>query len=614
MAYRTLVELYREAFRTRPRPDAFRYKVGETWKDVSSADAQRLFETVAAALVARGIQPGERVAILSENRLEWAAADFGILTAGAVTVPIYPTLTAAQARHILADSEAKLCFVSTAIQRDKVVALLPELPTLHAVVSFDPPSTGTAPGGSTWAHLLEEGVRALAGDPELARRRGDAVKEENLATLIYTSGTTGPPKGVMLTHSNLVSNVRDALLDFDIGPSDRALSLLPLSHIFERMAGQFTMVARSVSVAYAESIERAGANMMETHPTIVFCVPRLFEKIDARVQDAARASGPLRWGIFRRAREVARRWARARAARQSPGLGLSLAHALYDRLVYSKLRARVGGKIKLFVSGGAPLSAEIGEFFTGAGMPILEGYGLTETSPVIAVNRPARNKPGTVGPPIQGVTVKIADDGEIVVQGPGVMQGYLNLPGETAAALEGGWFHTGDIGHLDADGHLVITDRKKDLIVTAGGKKVAPQPIEGALKAIPYVGEAVLLGDKRAYCVALILPAFEALEAWAKANHIAYSTEAELLARPETQALYEQEIAAATKDLARFEKVKKFRLLTDRFSIESGELTPTLKVRRKIVNQKFSGVIESLYAEPGGADTSGEHDATERQA
>jgi long-chain acyl-CoA synthetase len=595
MAFRTLVELYREAFRDRPRPDAFRIKSGGAWRDVSSAEAGRLFETLAAALVARGIRPGERVAILAENRFEWAIADFGILTAGAVTVPIYSTLTAAQARYILADSEAKLVFVSTALQRDKVASLLPELPALHAIVSFD---------SDAWKELLAEGERALAADPDVARRRGDAVKESDLATIIYTSGTTGPPKGVMLTHSNIASNVRDALLDFSIGPSDRCLSILPLSHIFERMAGQFTMVARAVSIAYAESVERAGANMMETHPTIVFAVPRLFEKIDQRIQEAARASGGLRWAIFRRARETARAWARTKAARRPIGPGLALAHALYDRLVYRTLRGRVGGKLRFFVSGGAPLSTEIAEFFAGCGMPVLEGYGLSETSPVITVNRPESNKPGTVGPPIHNVEVKIADDGEIVVRGPSVMQGYLNLPGETAAALEGGWFHTGDIGHVDADGFLVITDRKKDLLVTAGGKKVAPQPIENSIKTSPYVAEAVLVGDKRPYCVALIVPDFKALEAWAKAQGIATTSHDELLARPETIALYEKTIADATKELARFEKVKKFRLLDAEFTIESGELTPTLKVRRKIVNQKYGDAIESLYA--GAAPGDGE--------
>jgi long-chain acyl-CoA synthetase len=606
MSYRTLVELYREAFRTHPRPDAFRSKVGETWQNVSSDEAGRLFETVAAALVARGIAPGERVAILSENRFEWAAADFGILTAGAVTVPVYATLTAAQVRHILFDSEAKLAIVSTALQRDKLVSLLPELPGLRSYVMLDPPAEGAAapadPRASAWGALLEEGARALAADPDVARRRGDAVKEDDLATLIYTSGTTGPPKGVMLTHANLASNVRDALLDFDIGPHDRALSILPLSHVFERMGGQFTMVARAVSIAYAESVERAGANMIETSPTIVMSVPRLFEKIDARVQDTARAGGALRWAIFKRAREAARRMARARAPGRSPGLGLALSFALYDRLVYRTLRARVGGKLRFFVSGGAPLAAEISEFFTGAGLPILEGYGLTETSPVIAVNRPKRNKPGTVGPPIANMTVKIAGDGEILVQGPGVMKGYLNLPGETAAALQDGWFHTGDIGHLDTDGHLVITDRKKDLLVTAGGKNIAPQPIENAIKLIPYVTEAVLIGDKRPYCTALLVPEWRALEGWAKAHGVAFASRAELLARPEVQAMYETKIAEATKELARFERVKKFRLLDAEFSIESGELTPTLKVRRKIVNQKYAEEIEAMYGEPGGGD------------
>ncbi|MEP7029260.1 MAG: long-chain fatty acid--CoA ligase, partial [Candidatus Eisenbacteria bacterium] len=594
MAFTTLVELYRAAFREHPRADAFRRKIAGDWVDVSSAEAQRVIECVAAALAARGVAPGDRVAILSENRLEWALGDFGILTAGAATVPIYATLPAAQARHILNDSEARVVLVSTALQSAKVRSIADGLPALRTTVLMDA-APEDASGALTWDALIAEGAAALAADPAYATRLGNAVTPESVATLIYTSGTTGVPKGVILTHANLVSNVRDALLDFDIGPADSALSVLPLSHIFERMAGHYTMIANAVSVAYAESVEAFAANLQEVRPTLVFAVPRLFERIYARVVDAASAGGPIQRVIFVRARDVALRWARLVAARQPIPRGLALEHALHDRLVYAKLRARTGKRIRFFVSGGAPLGAEIAEFFLGAGLPVLEGYGLTETSPVIAVNRPARNKPGTVGPPIANVIVRIADDGEILVQGPGVMKGYFRLPDETRAALLDGWFHTGDIGHLDDDGHLVITDRKKDLLVTAGGKNVAPQPIENALKSSKFIAEAVLIGDQRPFISALIVPNFEQLELYARQKGISYVEHRDLVRHPGIVALLQGEVTAHTRGLARYEQIKRFRVLANEFSQDAGELTPTLKVRRKIVGQRYAHEIDALY-------------------
>jgi long-chain acyl-CoA synthetase len=400
----------------------------------------------------------------------------------------------------------------------------------------------------------------------------------------------------MLTHANLVSNVVDALEDFSIGPDDVALSVLPLSHVFERMAGHFTMLSRAVTIAYAENVDALSANMLEIRPTIVLAVPRLFERIYQRAIDAA-ASSPITRAIFNRARAHAMRWSRLRVKGQKIPGGLALAHAVCDRLVYSKLREKTGGRIRFFVSGGAPLHPEIAEFFMGAGLTVLEGYGLTETSPVIAVNRPNQNIPGTVGPPIRNVVLKFGGDGEILVQGPGVMRGYYNLPEETAQALEGGWFHTGDIGKLDDRGHLVITDRKKDILVTAGGKNLAPQPIENALKTSPLIAEAVLIGDQRPFVTALIVPAFAPLEATAKSRGISFVTRADLVKHPDVRALYEKEIAATTKDLdlARFEQIKRFALLDRELSQDEGELTPTLKVRRKVVNQRFEDVIEGLY-------------------
>jgi long-chain acyl-CoA synthetase len=591
--FSTLVELYRRAFADLPRPDAFKHRAEGGWRDVSSAEAQLAIERVAAALATHEVARGERVAILSENRLEWALADFGILTAGAVTVPVYPTLPADQARHILADSGARFAFVSTREQRDKLHAIAKDLPTLLGIVAFD---GGAADDGTTaWSAFLEGGRGAIARDPGLVPRVSAAVLPADLATLIYTSGTTGLPKGVMLTHANLVSNVTDALLDFPIGPDDTVLSVLPLSHIFERMADHFTMVSRGVCIAYAESLETFARDLTEVRPTIVMCVPRLFEKMYGRILAAAHKSPPVKRAIFFAARDAATAWGRARMNGHGPSPLLVLRHAISDRLVYKTLRARVGGRLRFFISGGAPLAPSIAQFFLGVGLPVLEGYGLTETSPVITVNRVHDNKPGNVGPPIANVHVKIADDGEILVQGPGVMKGYHNLPTETAEALAGGWFHTGDIGRLDAEGRLVITDRKKDLLVTAGGKKVAPQPIENALKTLPWVGEAVLLGDGRPYITALIVPNFVELELYARAHGIAYVRHEDLVHHPEIHALFERAIAEKTADLARFEQIKRFTLLDRELSQDDGDLTPTLKVRRKIIAAKFAPAIEAMY-------------------
>ncbi len=594
MPFTTLVELYRRAFAEHPRPDAFRHRVDGAWRDVSSAEAQAMIERVGAALATRDVARGERVAIFAENRLEWALADFGILSAGAVTVPIYPTLTPTQARHVLADSGAKLAFVSDRAQLAKLHAIAAELPELRGVVAFDP-AAASEPGVTSWVQLLEEGKGAIARDAGLVARLAAAVTPPDLATLIYTSGTTGVPKGVMLTHANLVSNVTDALLDFPIGPADSVLSVLPLSHIFERMAGHFTMVSRGVSVAYAESVDTFPRDLLETRPTIVMSVPRLFEKMYRRILDAANAASWLRRTLFFAGRDVATACGHALGEGRAPGPWLAARRAVFDRLVYARLRARLGGRMRFFVSGGAPLAPEIARFFAGAGLPVLEGYGLTETSPVIAVNRLGHNKPGTVGPPIAHVEVRIGDDGEILVHGPGVMKGYWGLPEETAAALEGGWFHTGDVGHLDSDGHLVITDRKKDLLVTAGGKKVAPQPIENALKTIPLVAEAVLLGDGRPYIVALVTPQFAALEAYARANGIAFVTHTDLVHHPAVHDLYARRIAAITQGLARFEQIKRFTLLDREFTQDAGDLTPTLKVKRKIIAEKFAPQIEAMY-------------------
>jgi long-chain acyl-CoA synthetase len=425
-----------------------------------------------------------------------------------------------------------------------------------------------------------------------------AVKRDDLATLIYTSGTTGPPKGVMLSHYNFCSNVEAALKVLTIGPEDSCLSLLPLSHSFERMAGHYTMFHSGTTINYAESIEQVPANLQEVKPTVVLSVPRLFEKIYARVLENAMAGSALKRRIFFWARRTAERWADLELAKKPIPAGLALKKKIADKLVFSKLQARTGGRMRFFASGGAPLNPEIGKFFFAAGLVIVEGYGLSETSPVIAVNPLDGVHIGTVGPPVSGVEVRIAEDGEILARGPNIMLGYFNKPEATREAIDAdGWFHTGDIGEFDPDGYVKITDRKKDIIVTAGGKKVAPQPIENMIKTNQFILNAVMIGDKRKYPVLLVVPDVEALKKWAADRNMETDNVAAFLAQPDVAAKMEREVMGSLRDLASFEMPKKIGLIEEDFSIERGELTPTLKVKRRAVEDRYKDRIEALYAE-----------------
>jgi len=487
-----------------------------------------------------------------------------------------------------------VAFASSAAQVKKLAEVRDKAPHLQHVIRFDdPPQEGTL----SLDEVRARGREALAADREAVKRRAAEVGPDDLATLIYTSGTTGDPKGVMLTHDNIVSNVHGGLAAFgDIGPADLALSFLPLCHIFERMGGHYLLLQQGVSIAYAESVEKVPANMAEVRPTIMLSVPRLYEKMYARVNEKVAGDPALRQRIFHWALGVGRKAFQARVEHRTPGALLRAQHGLADRLVFNKIRERTGGRLRLFISGGAPLAREIAEFFGAVGLLILEGYGLTETSPVIAVNRPDKMKPGSVGPPIQGVEVKIAEDGEILTRGPHVMKGYYNKPEATAEVIDRErWFHTGDIGLLDAEGFLVITDRKKDIIVTSGGKNIAPQPIENQLKTNPLIAEIVMIGNKRNFPSALIVPNFDNLQKWAKAQGLTAASKEELVRDPRVVALYDQTVQALTKDLAQFERIKKIALLPREFTLEAGELTPTLKVKRRVVEQKYKDVIDRLY-------------------
>jgi long-chain acyl-CoA synthetase len=595
---RTLNELYFGALeRFGSRPVAVRAKRDGNWIELSYRELADRVQDLSLGLLELGVRPGDRVAILSENRPEWAIADYACLTARCTDVPIYPTLPTKQVEYNLCDSGAVAIFVSTRRQLEKVQELRLRVPGLRHVIAFEEDAMG-----SGVVSLDQVCARGRAARPRRLSWKADALgaKPDDLATLIYTSGTTGDMKGVMLTHGNIASNVTTCCELFTFNQSDECLSFLPLSHIFERMFGHYCMFHSGVLINYAESVDTVAADMERWRPTLMAAVPRLYEKIYGRVLERVRTGSALKRRLFFWAKSVGERWIERRLGRQPISPALAARRWVADRLVFAKLRERTGGRLRFFISGGAPLSADIARFFHAAGMPILEGYGLTETSPVIAVNTFQHLKLGTVGLPIPGTEVKIAADGEILTRGPCVMAGYYNKPEATAQALDrDGWFHTGDIGLLDSEGYLRITDRKKDLIVTAGGKNIAPQPIESLAKTCKFVSNAVMLGDRRRFPIMLIVPNLQTLTAWAVTQGIPTGDTEALLARPEVQNKMDREVRTVLRDLASFEVPKKLLLLARDFTVEAGELTPTLKIKRRIVEQRHRAAIEELYTEEG---------------
>jgi long-chain acyl-CoA synthetase len=554
------------------------------WKAISALQLRNWVYATARQLQAWGIEKGDRVILLSENRPEWAVADFACLLLGAVDVPIYATQISEQCLFVLQNSDARVAFVSSRKQYEKLAAVREQTKLEYIVIMDDAPELSEA-------IPMQSFLRAAPAedDPELAAI-GRTIEPDDLATLIYTSGTTGTPKGVMLTHGNIASNLNVSLNMYEFDKNDLCISFLPLSHVTARHL-DYALFNAGVPLAYCPVIEELPQVMKEVHPTIIVAVPRVYEKIYSQVQNKAH-------GIKRKLIH----WALSVGAanRETVLLGempTSFSWKLADKLVFSKIREGLGGRARIFVSGGAPLGKEIATWYADIGIRIHEGYGLTETSPVIAVNNPVNHRLGTVGKPMPNVEVKIADDGELLVRGPSIFTGYWQMPEETAAVFEDGWFKTGDIAHLDQDGYLSITDRKKDLIKTSGGKFIAPQPIENSLKVNQYIGEAALLGDRRRFPAVLIIPSFDDLENWARAHSVKFGSRQELVKSHQVQKLYEGIVDELNINLAQFEKLKKVLVVPDELSIAAGTLTPSMKLRRRNLTDRYKKEIDAIYAE-----------------
>lgn len=603
---RTINEMFNQAMQKRANQVVMRYKRDKQWRDITGAELNNRVQKIALALHQLGVRAGDRVALLAESSPEWSITDYAILANGAVNVPIYPTQAVDQVEYILRNSGARILFVSNSKQLRRIKPALDSLRSkdrpqliLFEAPKEDKPKEDKKDDGVIYLSSLEKtGEEECARQPQLYEQLSAQAQPDDLATIIYTSGTTGEPKGVMLTHRNLVSNALNSGKVFDLRPDDSSLSFLPLSHVFERTV-LYIYMSFGVQINFARGVETVAEDIKEVRPTVVTAVPRLFEKIYATINKRAAEAKPIQQKIFHRAVEVGREVAILKDKGQSVPIRLALELKVLDRLVFTKWRAAVGGRLRFFVSGGAALSPELAYIFAGAGITILQGYGLTETSPVVSFNRPDTNRIGTIGQTIPGVKVRVAEDGELLVQGDNVMQGYYQMPDETERVLQryedGVWFHTGDIGTVDEDGYISITDRKKDLIKTSLGKYIAPQPIENMIRAIPMVEQVIVIGNARKFPSALIVPSFDALRAYAKSLGIEASDAREFTRHPRIVEYFKKKVDEVTRGLAPHEKIKKIALLDQEFSVESGELTPTLKVRRKFVEDKHREVIDALY-------------------
>ena len=572
----------------------FKVKRDGRYTNISWNEAAQTAQEFALGLLEAGIEHGDRVSLLSENRPEWAFADLGILSIGAVNVPIYATNTPKQVEYIINDSASRILVVSNEKQLQKALEARPNCPSLEKIVVFEKIGKTDYPMVQIFEETCGEGAKSDKQD--LFKKRLDSVKPTDLASIIYTSGTTGDPKGVMLIHDNFLSNCRSVEQLLPVTEEDLCLSFLPLSHSFERMAGYYVPIFSGVTIAYAESVDTVRDNLKEIRPTFMASVPRIYEKFHASVLETVKSGSPLKQKIFDWSFSVGGEMTGCIVGKKNPPASLKLKYKIADALVFKKIKENVGGRLRYFISGGAPLAQEINEFFHALGITILEGYGLTETSPVLTTNTLDEFKFGTVGKPVPDVEIKIAADGEILAKGPNIMRGYFNKPDATAEALDSdGYFHTGDIGIVDEDGFLKITDRKKDIIVTAGGKNISPQNLENMLKTHPLISNVMVHGDRRKFLSALITVDQEKLEKIAKEQGIEYDSYSDLVKDERITKLIGERVDAVNSQLARYETIKKWALIEEDFSLEGGELTPTLKVKRKIVTAKYEDVLDSFY-------------------
>lgn len=603
--FATLNELFVKAVEAHGKPDAFLSKRQGRYQGLSSAEALRRAAALGLALEGLGVEPGDRVALLSENREEWALTDYAAMGIGAIDVPLYPTLPSAEIEYILRNSEARGIVLSTTAQLQKIIGIRDRLPDLKFVVMMDT-ELATPPDVLPFENVIAEQLRRTPAPQADFRSRALRAQPGDTATIIYTSGTTGQAKGVVLTHANIVSNIKACASLFDFNPSDRLLSFLPLSHIFERMVEYFAF-ARGATLAYAESLDTLSQNMLEARPTIMAVVPRVIEKAHGKILEMVRQGPAAKQKLFRWAVGVGTEYALGRIEKRPISAGLRLRHRVAGALVASKIRARFGGRIKYLISGSAPLARELAEFFHAVGLPVYEGYGLTETSPVISVNYPGSVRLGTVGPVVAGLEAKLGEETvdeegrtgqEILVRGPSVFPGYYKLDDETRQAFIDGWFHTGDLGALSRDGFLTITGRKKNLMKTSGGKYIAPEKIESLFQGHPYVAQMMVLGDARHFVSALIVPDFARLETHARARALRFESREKLLACPEIQQFMQQQVDETCASLARYERIHQVALLAREFSVESGELSPSLKVRRFVVEDRYRDLIEEIYRRP----------------
>ncbi len=596
--FKTVPALYQhltEEFGPTANKPIFKYKVDGVYQDISYQHFKEETESFAFGLASLGVKRDNKVAIISENRPKWVYSDMAILGLGGVDVPLYPISTADTIEFILNNSESVGIIVSNEFQLNKVLKIQKKCKNLKFIIVMNDFDVSEEENVFTFKDVQNKGEEYKKENSKHFADNIQLADENDLCTLIYTSGTTGEPKGVMLTHKNILSNVHAALESFDIGPSDLFLSFLPLSHVFERMAGYYTALSAGATIAYAESIEKIATNMIEIKPTLMTAVPRLFERIYSKIKRNVESQPEKKQKIFNWALGVGRNYAAASKAEGNIPIGLNLKYKAANKLVLGKITEKTGGNIRFFISGGAALARELGEFFEAVGIIIIEGYGLTESSPVISANRLNHYKFGTVGHPFPGVEVKIASDGEILAHGPNIMPGYYKNEKETEATIIDGWLHTGDIGVFDAEGFLVITDRKKSLFKTSGGKYIAPTPIENLFLGSKYIDQFIIIGDRRMFITALIVPDFEALKEYADAHRITYKDPMELTQYKQIYELLEKDLGQFQRQLANYERVRKFTILEQPFTIEGGEMTPSMKLKRKVIEERYSGLIDDMY-------------------